>query len=331
MNIKEIENKYGPQYADEIAFTKKARLLQSIYRVEYLKEKEFGIGPNENSTKLNKETNLLEPSYYGNMIVNGEKTGKNFYYPETLAYAKKRVEFKNSSETIGEYRLFNNLLSSMPMAFNLFHPLIMLKEADLNALNQIVKALFPKLPIYNVESILIEFIPIPVSKYTNDKSAMDAAILFTDDKSNNYIIAIETKYTDSLGKNKARDNKLKYDAAIDSKLFTDEGINHISEGCTQIYRNFLLTEKYRMVENLKDSFSIILAPEKHPSTKSEIESLLKYLKPEYHYKLEKYSLEDFVKAIKLKCPDSHSKWIQWFDERYLDFNKAEQLLENTKA
>ena len=316
MDIKEIENKYGPQYPDEIAFTKKARLLQSIYRVEYLEEKLFGIGPNENSS-----------AYYGNMIVNGEKTGKNFCYPETFNYAKKRVEFKNPSETIGEYRLFNNLLSSMPMAFNLFHPLIIMKEQDSKSVNTIFKALFPKLPIHTVESILIEYIPTPVSKYTNDKSAMDAAILFSDEKNSKYIIAIETKYTDSLGKNKARDNKLKLEAAKDSKLFTNEGLNHISEGCTQIYRNFLLTEKFRMVENLKDSFSIILAPEQHPSTKSEIESILKFVKPEYHYKLEKYSLEGFVRTIASNCPEPYSKWIQWFDNRYLDFKKAEQLLE----
>ena len=331
MTIKEIENKFGPQYSAEIAFTKKARSLQSIYRVEYLKEKDFGVGPNKNSTKLNKETNLQESSYYGNMIINGKKTGKNFFYPQTFEYALERVKGKNSSETIGEYRLFNNLLSSMPMAFNLFHPLIMMKEENPNALNNIIKALFPKLPIHNVDSILIEFVPIPISKYTNDKSAMDVAILFSDDKNNKYIIAIETKYTDSLGKNKASDNKLKYDTAKDSELFTDEGLCHISEGCTQIYRNFLLTEKYRMVKNLKDSFSIILAPEQHPSTKNEIESLLKYIKPEYHYKLEKYSLEDFIKTLKSKCPDSNSKWIQWFDDRYLDFNLAEQLLEKTKA
>jgi hypothetical protein len=182
-----------------------------------------------------------------------------------------------------------------------------------------------------VESILIEFIPVPVSKYTNDKSAMDAAILFNDEFDNKYIIAIETKYTDTLGKNKARDNKLKYDAAKESELFTDEGLNHVFEGCTQIYRNFLLTEKYRMVENLKDSFSIILAPEEHPSTRSEIDSLLKYLNPEHHYKLQKYSLEDFVNKIKSKCPDGYSQWIQWFDDRYLDFKKAEQILEKTKV
>jgi hypothetical protein len=72
---------------------------------------------------------------------------------------------------------------------------------------------------------------------------MDAAILFSDKAKNKYIIAIETKYTDNLGLNLAKDNTLKFKAALESGLFTNDGLTHINKGCTQIYRNFLLTEK----------------------------------------------------------------------------------------
>lgn len=54
-----------------------------------------------------------------NMLVDGKKTGKNFVNEFTFNYAKYRVENKQHNETIDEYRLFNNMLSSQPMAFNL--------------------------------------------------------------------------------------------------------------------------------------------------------------------------------------------------------------------
>lgn len=318
MDSKIIE-KYGKQSASDNLFTRTARLLQSIYRVQ-VKEFECGIGPYRNSTEK-----------YGNMLVNGEETGKNFFFKETLEYAHQRVIKKKPCETIDDYRLFNNLLSSMPMAFNLFHPLMMINDKYPDALNKIVKSLFPKLPINKVEEIKIEFIPEPVKKYINDKSAMDAAIVFYDTLNRKHIIAIETKYTDSLGANKAKDNKLKLAFAEESGLFTSEGIDHIKNGCTQIYRNFLLTESYRFKENFHDSYSIILAPEKHPSTENEIKSLKQFLKPEYHYKLEKQSLEDFVKIIKTDCPAEFKNWINWFDDRYLNFSKAEQLLSSNNS
>lgn len=320
MDKKLIEERYGPQSSGDNPFTAKARLLQSIYRVQS-GETSFGIGPDISS--LDKQPN---PAYYGNMLQRGETSGNNFFFHETFEYALKRVNEKKPEETIGEYRLFNNLLSSMPMAFNLFHPLMMIMEKYPDKLNRMIMDLFPDLPIDNVLEILIEYIPTPIREYTNDKSAMDAAILFSDKDKNEYIIAIETKYTDCLGTNKAKDNVLKMDAALESDLFTIEGLRLINKGCIQIYRNFLLTEKFRMVNNLKDSFSIILAPKDHPSTNTEIESLRCYLKPENHYILKKYTLEDFTYNLSRNCPDSFMPWLEWFNDRYLAFGKIESIM-----
>jgi hypothetical protein len=79
-----------------------------------------------------------------NMLVDGKKTGKNFVNEFTFNYAKYRVENKQHNETIDEYRLFNNMLSSQPMAFNLFCPFIrMLKEGKEKVVTTIFKAIFP--------------------------------------------------------------------------------------------------------------------------------------------------------------------------------------------
>lgn len=300
----------GPQSPSDNSFTAKARKLQSLWRVQ--NGLEMGVGPNKSSNQL-----------YGNMIKDGEITGRNFFYPETFAYARWRVDTKLKDETIDEYRLFNNLMSSMPMAFNLFHPLMMLHVQNPAVVDSMMQKAFPDLPIYKVKEIGLEFIPTPIERYTNDKSAMDAFIRFYDKAGGEYIIAIETKYTDSLGTNIARDNTLKIQFAVESGLFTEEGITQIKTNCTQISRNFLLTEKFREVNGLRDSYSIILAPKDHPTTDKEVDSLKQYLKPEYKdLKLRKVSLESFIEVLIEYCPVEKMDWLNWFDDRYLGFERV---------
>ncbi len=318
----------GNIYSSGNAFTTKAALLQSIYRLD--KNEPCGLttvtlpdGFDENGKPKKKKVR----KEYGHIVNDGENENKNFYFPETFVYAHRRVDNKKPEETIKRDRLFNNLLSSMPLAFNLFHPLMMLFESNKTTVSKIFSALFPKYQIKEIEKIDIEFIPLPISDYTNDKSAMDAVIFFKDNNDKDNIISVEVKYTDSLGTNKATENQLKVSAAIDTGYFTKEGIEHIGKGSIQIYRNFLLTEKYRMVKKLANSYSIILAPRDHPTTESEIESIKKYFSENCPVtKLKKYDLEDFVRIISNNISEEkYKEWINWFHKRYLSFDKVEDL------
>lgn len=329
MKLKDL----GKIYSSGNDFTTEAALLQSYYRAD----NKLPIG--KTSVKVftgeilnSKKVYKVERVEYGHIVENGENVNRNFFFDKTWGYAHERVNNKKPDETIKADRLFNNLLSSMPLAFNLFHPLIELLKKDEPATTNIVKAVFPNYDIKKVDEINIEFIPLPITDYTNDKSAMDAVIFFTDSKGMKNIIAIEVKYTDTLGSNKAKENDLKYKAALATEYFTAAGLKHIKNGCTQVYRNFLLTEKYRMVHGIANSYNVILAPSKHPSTEKEIESLKKFLDFDKcpGDKITKYSLEDFVSNVKINAPDELSDWIKWFRDRYLDFAKIEPLYKELK-
>jgi hypothetical protein len=322
MNLKQL----GNIYSSDGDFTTRAAILQACYRVS--KNEHCGLGSKniiKGKAKNGKTQIKSVKQEYGHLVSGGELRNINFYFQKTFKYVHDRVKNKTPDETIKADRLFNNLLSSMPMAFNLFHPLMLISQKYPDSLNKMISNAFPELPIFSVTEVLIEYIPAPINRYTGDRTAMDAAILFKDRKGNKYIISIETKYTDKLGKNKAKDNTLKVETAKTLNMFTPNGIRFISQGCTQIYRNFLLTEKYRLVNQLSDSWSFILSPEKHPTTESEISSLHENLKPEFRYKLQKYSLEDFVESLSPDCPDEFKSWLNWFHNRYLDFGKIEYL------
>ena len=85
----------------------------------------------------------------------------------------------------------------------------------------------------------------------------------------------------------------------------------------------MLTERYRIVEGLKDSFSVVLSHKDHPSTGEEIKSVARYQKPEYAYKLSAVTLEDFVDAMIQYLPEYYAQVYERFRGRYLEFWKIE--------
>jgi hypothetical protein len=183
-------------------FTEKCRDLQGSYR-EHLGEPR-GVGPHFKNGK---------PQV--NMLVDGEKTGKNFVNDFTFNYAKRRVENKQPHETIDEYRLFNNMLSSQPMAFNLFCPFIqMLEQGKAEVVSRIFQNIFPDKHIGEVTEVGLEYLHTDIKNYLNDLTAMDAIVRYKDTEGKPAFIAIETKYTDVLNEKTSRRRNVEYDKWI---------------------------------------------------------------------------------------------------------------------
>ena len=305
------------------AFTRKARLLQAMHR------KESG-SPCGSITK--KGTTYFHP----NLATDGSDTGCNFLSQEIFEYAKWRIEQKKAYETINEDRLFNNFLSSQPMAFNLFVPLMNIAHTD-EGRSKLAKVVAGQVTnsdsstFNKITEVGIEFIPPYYSGCLNDKTAMDAYFLYETPDGKHGIIAIETKYTDILGTNPASNPSFAIRQATEnigiSQLLTDEGIAGITKRdikLSQVYRNFLLTETVRLHEHLDDSISIILSPKENISNEEDESSLRSILRDEYKYKFQSVTLENFVSALIREFPDIDI--FRGFEKRYLDFERVEKLI-----
>ena len=305
---------YGEKYSGDTKYVELCRRMQSIYRHEIGQP----IAP-------------YRGHMYGNYISNGKESGANFLADYIHAHALERVRDKKPYEMIQEDRLFNNLLSSQPMAFNLFCPLRELFSEDPQQATKAIQAALPDYDICRVSEVELEFIPKDYKDITGDKSAMDAIIRYVDSDGKNCFIAIETKYSESLGANEASDKDTKEQerrVAVELGVFRDETARLIASGdvpLTQIYRNFLLSEAYGNRYGLT-SFSIVLSPIIHPSTNREVASLLPELKAEYAHKLRIVHLEDFVDALIANTPEEYSSLFNRFKSRYLDFDKARKTL-----
>ena len=323
-----MKNILGEEYKGDSRFVAKCRKLQSIYRYEIGEE----ILP-----YTDRNGNL---HYYGNYISNGEnpKEGcwKNFLTEYAFNYAKYRVEHKEKYETIEGNRLFHNLLSSQPMAFNLFCPLRQMREESPETVTTVIKAASPDYSIYKVTDVELEFIPENYKELTGDKTAMDTIIRFVDTNGKEGFIAVETKYSENLGTNVAYD-KDEYgekipraksiEAVRELKCFkpdVEEQIIIGKKGLTQIYRNFLLSERYGFYEGIQ-SYSIILAPKEHPTTNNELESLTNVLRDEYKNKIKKIDLENFVNIIINNSPNEYRAVFERFYDRYLNFDKLKDF------
>jgi len=275
----------GPQSKSDNKFTAKCRLLQSEYRAKILKEP-YGVGPTKNSKKK-----------YGNMLVNGETTGSNFITKTAFEFAKEKVEQKKTNKylTIDEFRLFNNMLSSMPMCFNLFSDLRALLIKDQQETSRIVKLLFTEISwIETIKEIDVEFIPTPIQDYTNDKSAFDAMIIVTTEEGGKGLISIETKYTDLLGANVASDSEIKNKLVTEGGFFSDSLMKRLkTEGYKQIHRNWLLTYAFAKKNGFDRFVNVIISPEEDKLSGVEIDELKAGL-VEYQDSVLKIRLQDFV-------------------------------------
>ena len=309
--------KYGEPYLGDTKFVAECRLLQSIYRTE--------IG--ENIRPYASKDRLY---FFGNYIEAGEESGANFLARYIFDYAKSRVENKKPYETIEADRLFNNLLSSQPMAFNLFCPLRKMLHDNPNAATTALRSslpTFPTFPIAKVTDIDLEFIPDNYKELTGDKSAMDAIIRFEDFDGKECFIAIETKYSENLGANEASNKTREIEIIRQLKCFQPDIEARIADSkikLTQIYRNFLLSETYGM-DISAVSYSLIMAPKGHPSTDRELKSLINELNPEYRYKVQSISLDEFVKGLIETCPPEYPEIYKDFYNRYLDFEKINSI------
>ena len=305
------------------AFTRKARLLQALRR--------YQSGASCGSLVKNGIT-----YYHPNLAVNGQITGCNFLHHEIFEYAKNRVANKKPYETIGVDRLFNNFLSSQPMAFNLFFPLMEIVKCDegQTILANVVSRLVDQKKNLNIERIFevgVEFIPCYYKNCLNDKTAMDAYFRYVTADGKKGIIAIETKYTDILGKNQASNPSLAIKTVTDNTdiapLFTKQAKDKICKGeieLSQVYRNFLLTETVRVYEQLHDSISVVIAPKENDSNDEDEKGLVESLKKEFKYKFQVIDLETFVDALIDGFPDEPI--FPRFRYRYLDFRPAEWIL-----
>ena len=301
-NLNELAKQYFAfEKVDISDFQRKARILQSMWR----EEKGYEIG----EFRERKIGNYLPMPW--------AKETLNNYLSDTI---RKVVigELQNSKDNgklYGKPRIYNNLLSSQPLCFNLF--------AELKENLTLATKVFKKLSNRVKKVLAIEFEHSPGrrnSKYTGDRSAFDVYVEYLTSEDKKGFIGIEVKYHENL-KNEPADIKPRYtEVAYEMKCFKDDCIEKLKTSpLEQVWRDHLLAGSLLNSEDgFEDGFFVFLFPKDNLHCQKAVNEYKQCLTEDRTF--QGWTLEDVAEVIKQNTDD---KWIDGVIDRYLNFGKIE--------
>ena len=165
-------------------FKAAARFLQALWR----EDRDLPIG-----THMDR-ANPYQVRRLGSRIsIAAGRTGANFMTPNIAAVAARALAYREPGAAYDIGRLRTNLLSSQPLAFNLFGPL----AADTALATRFMAELFPG-TLAEVTDILFEHSPGRGDpRFTSDRTAFDVVIRGRSPTGARALICIEMKYSEA--------------------------------------------------------------------------------------------------------------------------------------
>ena len=289
---------------DKREFQRAARVLQSIWR------EELGLAAGTIKTKSGDRIlgSLLE-------MPSAKETLANYLTDTVRRVVREEVldSAKSQGKLYGKPRIFNNLLSSQPLCFNLF--------AELRNDLDLATAVFNDFTSGRVRTVTaIEFEESPGRgdpRYTGDRSAFDVYVTFKTPHDGNGFIGIEVKYHENLQVESA-DHRPRYDQVADlMECFKPECRSLLKkQPLQQIWRDHLLAGALKHVKPYDDGFFAFLYPEGNTYCANAVSRYRECLTNTESF--EDWTLEGLTSTIK---EHSTGDWIEEFHDRYLDFSK----------
>ena len=264
--------------SENIVKSKKLKKIVSHKKFKDFQEK-YGAIPASDKNDHIIRSRMLQGIYRNQKIENAycnyvfEDSGfVNFMRNKRLeSDAKKESEaIKQRERLTDEKRLLENLLSSQPMAFNIFLPL---KWNDFEIGNAVFKELFPFLKIKQLVNIKMEYVPGDgIGKnnrtITTDNSCFDVYIEYKNENDKLGGIGIEVKYTESFSNSDYwKETGYKKDRYIDAikkysvQFYEKYTKEYLQPTYNQLFRNQLLAEEVKDKFNMDCILAVVYSEE----------------------------------------------------------------------
>ena len=220
---------------------------------------------------------------------------------------------KSAGKLYGKPRIFEDLLSSQPLAFNLFAEL----QQDLGLASVVFKSLTEG-RVDAVTSIEFEHSPGRGDyRYTGDRSAFDVFATYTTSDGKSGFAGIEVKYHENLI-GKPANHRLRYDevAGLMGCFREDRRDDLKRQPLQQIWRDHLLAGSLLAANDFSDGFFVFLYPRGNGHCSNAVEEYLSCLTNTQSFV--PWKLETVCEAIQSAA---QTTWIESFIDRYLRFEK----------
>lgn len=296
---KEELQEFMVDYQQDTDFSAYARLLQSKWRTK-------------RNYPFQKLGNFLELDF-------AKETKANYLTDNIKGLVTEAIKSaKVDGALIGQPRIWNNLLSSQPLCFNLFGEMVYNKDLA----SALFRTLFPNI-IDIVTDIKFEFSPGRGSKnYTGDNSAFDVFVEYKRNEISGFL-GIEVKYAESLkeesiktAEKNYREDYLKW--SNNSNVFKMDCIEKLKRPpLSQIWRDHLLSIATK--QDYNEGFFVFLFPKKNEQCKNGVDKYEECLTSEDKIisGFLPIHLENFIYELR-KLNDCN--WTKELEERYLGTN-----------
>lgn len=288
------------------AFKRRARLQQALWR----EKQGFPIG-----TQPMRPISGLPSRQLGSRVALevAERDGVNFLGDVVRRAVENRIKTPEEHQTLNKDRLYCDLLSSMPMCFNLFGEL----QADLDLANRALHVWWPEVP-GSVSEVRFEWSPGRRLKgeYLENRSAFDVAFLLDLGGGKRGVLGVETKYhEDCKSEKRPSDERIRRYAEVTgaSGLLTPEAMESIfGTELQQIWLDHLLAASMPLHKSGQWAWAgfALVHPALNPSHARATEQYRAYLKRPESVRVT--TIESLLDADVLPAPT-----VAAFKERYL--------------
>jgi hypothetical protein len=291
-------------------FRSAARLLEALWREERGLPIGSHLGEDGRRRKLGSRISQA-----------AGRTGGNFLTPEIAHTARRETAYREIGALIDAERLATNLLSSMPLTFNLLAPWG-------HSLERASGYLIELLPAFTGSARqLLEHSPGRGNpKFTADYTAFDAPIRYSDGQGRNGFVAFEIKYSESMREPMPELKPRHAELSEASGLFTDPAAAGLrTNPLQQFWREHLLAQSMIDNELYDEGHLIVIAPALNCHVQDAAEAYQAQLREPQDGKARfaNFTLEDVIETIRLSDP-AHAEALH---RRYCDFWLVDAELE----
>ena len=297
---------------DASRFTAAARLLQSLWR----QDQNLPVGRHRSPSG---ETRQIG----SRLTMSAGRAGANFLDPAIASLVRRELVYREIGALIDADRLFRNLLSSMPLVFNLFGPL----KRDLELATSVMRLVLPSFT-GTVTNILFEHSPGRGNPaFSADYTAADALVRYRTEDGRRGFVFVEQKYTETLQETTQPTRPHLDRLSEQSGLYKDPNASGLrSSPCQQLWREHLLAASMIQRGHYDEGHFIVIAPRLNWHAQNGIAAYARHLKkPELGQPpFAGIFLERFIEAIGTA---GEADYAQRLYRRYCDFARIDQLID----
>lgn len=305
-----ILRQYKVHEPNDTRFRSAARLLQALWR--HKRDIPMGSYVNGEGRKraLGSRLNTLAAA-----------AGANFLDPALRRLTYRELAYREPGAMIDENRVWSNMLSSMPLTFNLFGALKLNPELG----QSVCRALWPEV-CHEVCHIQFEHSPGRGDlQFTADGTAFDVFISCRDAKGAKTFIAIEVKYSEAMQEPEAR-GRGRYEALVAScGLYRDPADPALRlNPLQQLWREHMLGQCLITHRLYDHGVFVCVAPRLNDPVQRACNMYGARLAAEPDVcAFESVALEAVIGAIR---DAGEADFAAALDERYCDFTPVHQLI-----